>query len=122
MDAMMELKTKPEAKKIGFVIKKDGYQMPFAEYKLRYILEQVDLQAQSSALITLLISHLASVHPVTTAAIYQELLNVLIQEGYEKQAQQIQQKHEQQEKQWLEQTNPEKRLSRLQSKDPALVH
>lgn len=119
---MMELKTKPEAKKIGFVIKKDGYQMPFAEYKLRYILEQVDLQAQSSALITLLISHLASVHPVTTAAIYQELLNVLIQEGYEKQAQQIQQKHEQQEKQWLEQTNPEKRLSRLQSKDPALVH
>ncbi len=122
MDAMMELKTKPEAKKIGFVIKKDGYQMPFAEYKLRYILEQVDLQAQSSALITLLISHLALVHPVTTAAIYQELLNVLIQEGYEKQAQQIQQKHEQQEKQWLEQTNPEKRLSRLQSKDPALVH
>lgn len=122
MDAMMELKTKPEAKKIGFVIKKDGYQMPFAEYKLRYILEQVDLQVQSSALITLLISHLASVHPVTTAAIYQELLNVLIQEGYEKQAQQIQQKHEQQEKQWLEQTNPEKRLSRLQSKDPALVH
>lgn len=122
MDAMMELKTKPEAKKIGFVIKKDGYQMPFAEYKLRYILEQVDLQAQSSALITLLISHLASVHPVTTVAIYQELLNVLIQEGYEKQAQQIQQKHEQQEKQWLEQTNPEKRLSRLQSKDPALVH
>ncbi|WP_282708714.1 anaerobic ribonucleoside-triphosphate reductase [Ligilactobacillus sp. Marseille-Q7487] len=119
---MMELKTKPEAKKIGFVIKKDGYQMPFAEYKLRYILEQVDLQAQSSALITLLISHLALVHPVTTAAIYQELLNVLIQEGYEKQAQQIQQKHEQQEKQWLEQTNPEKRLSRLQSKDPALVH
>ena len=50
---MMEVKNdeKKVTKRPGSVIKRDGYRMPFASYKLKYIFSALGLEDQSNELI-----------------------------------------------------------------------
>lgn len=117
---MIELKQ--VAINVQSVIKKDGVEMPFASYKIEYILEQVGLHDETDFLIDEILQRMVGQTKVKTSQIYHYLLDVLCENGFAKQARMIQTKHEQMQQAWLDQTNPEKRLARLQSKDPALVH
>lgn len=119
----METRT---AVKLAFpkqVKKNDGYQMPFGLYKIIHILQQMNISTSDQELILAqLADSWAGQDQVTTAEIRHTLLAVLREQGLNDAADQYLTVRHQQLADWEIQTNPEKRLARLQSKDPTLVH
>lgn len=119
----METRT---AVKLAFpkqVKKNDGYQMPFGLYKIIHILQQMNISTSDQELILAqLADSWAGQDQVTTAEIRHTLLAVLREQGLNDAADQYLTVRHQQLADWEVQTNPEKRLARLQSKDPTLVH
>lgn len=105
------------------VKKNDGYQMPFGLYKIIHILQQMNISTSDQELILAqLADSWAGQDQVTTAEIRHTLLAVLREQGLNDAADQYLTVRHQQLADWEVQTNPEKRLARLQSKDPTLVH
>lgn len=105
------------------VKKNDGYQMPFGLYKIIHILQQMNISTSDQELILAqLADSWAGQDQVTTAEIRYTLLAVLREQGLNDAADQYLTVRHQQLADWEVQTNPEKRLARLQSKDPTLVH
>ena len=105
------------------VKKNDGYQMPFGLYKIIHILQQMNISTSDQELIMAqLADSWAGQDQVTTAEIRHTLLAVLREQGLNDAADQYLTVRHQQLADWEVQTNPEKRLARLQSKDPTLVH
>ncbi|WP_338433937.1 anaerobic ribonucleoside-triphosphate reductase [Ligilactobacillus saerimneri] len=105
------------------VKKNDGYQMPFGLYKIIHILQQMNISTSDQELILAqLADSWAGQDQVTTAEIRHTLLAVLREQGLNDAADQYLTVRHQQLADWEIQTNPEKRLARLQSKDPTLVH
>lgn len=105
------------------VKKNDGYQMPFGLYKIIHILQQMNISTSDQGLILAqLADSWAGQDQVTTAEIRHTLLAVLREQGLNDAADQYLTVRHQQLADWEIQTNPEKRLARLQSKDPTLVH
>ncbi|QLL78267.1 anaerobic ribonucleoside-triphosphate reductase [Ligilactobacillus saerimneri] len=105
------------------VKKNDGYQMPFGLYKIIHILQQMNISTSDQELILAqLADGWAGQDQVTTAEIRHTLLAVLREQGLNDAADQYLTVRHQQLADWEVQTNPEKRLARLQSKDPTLVH
>lgn len=119
----METRT---AVKLAFpkqVKKNDGYQMPFGLYKIIHILQQMNISTSDQELILAqLADSWTGQDQVTTAEIRHTLLAVLREQGLNDAADQYLTVRHQQLADWEIQTNPEKRLARLQSKDPTLVH
>lgn len=105
------------------VKKNDGYQMPFGLYKIIHILQQMNISTSDQELILAqLADSWAGQDQVTTAEIRHTLLAVLREQGLNDAADQYLTVRHQQLADWEVQTSPEKRLARLQSKDPTLVH
>ena len=105
------------------VKKNDGYQMPFGLYKIIHILQQMNISTSDQELILAqLADSWAGQDQVTTAEIRHTLLAVLREQGLNEAADQYLTVRHQKLADWEIQTNPEKRLARLQSKDPTLVH
>lgn len=119
----METRT---AVKLAFpkqVKKNDGYQMPFGLYKIIHILQQMNISTSDQELILAqLADSWAGQDQVTTTEIRHTLLAVLREQGLNDAADQYLTVRHQQLADWEVQTSPEKRLARLQSKDPTLVH
>lgn len=105
------------------VKKNDGYQMPFGLYKIIHILQQMNISTSDQELILAqLADNWAGQDQVITAEIRHTLLAVLREQGLNDAADQYLTVRHQQLADWEVQTSPEKRLARLQSKDPTLVH
>ncbi|SEM43359.1 ribonucleoside-triphosphate reductase class III catalytic subunit [Ligilactobacillus sp. WC1T17] len=119
MEVRDEIKSKTAPKT---VIKRDGYEMPFAPYKLAYIFEALGLKDEKEALFLALNNALAGKETVETADIYDAMIDILTQMGFAAKAQAYMDEHRRREIAWEKQTNPTDRLERLLQKDPALVH
>lgn len=121
---MMELKNdeKKVTKRSGSVIKRDGYRMPFASYKLKYIFSALGLEDQSDELIWSVINRFGDQETVETAEIYDAVIATLKENNFDDEAESFITKHKVREEEWQKQTDPTERLTRLQKKDPALVH
>lgn len=121
---MMELKNdeKKVTKRPGSVIKRDGYRMPFASYKLKYIFSALGLEDQSDELIWSVINRFGDQETVETAEIYDAVIATLKENNFDDEAESFITKHKVREEEWQKQTDPTERLKRLQKKDPALVH
>ena len=121
---MMELKNdeKKVTKRPGSVIKRDGYRMPFASYKLKYIFSALGLEDQSDELIWSVINKFGDQETVETAEIYDAIIATLKENNFDDEAESFITKHKVREEEWQKQTDPTERLTRLQKKDPALVH
>lgn len=121
---MMEVKNdeKKVTKRPGSVIKRDGYRMPFASYKLKYIFSALGLEDQSDELIWSVINKFGDQETVETAEIYDAVIATLKENNFDDEAESFITKHKVREEEWQKQTDPTERLIRLQKKDPALVH
>ena len=121
---MMELKNdeKKVTKRPGSVIKRDGYRMPFASYKLKYIFSALGLEDQSDELIWSVINRFGDQETVETAEIYDAVIATLKENNFDDEAESFITKHKVREEEWQKQKDPTERLTRLQKKDPALVH
>ena len=121
---MMELKKdeKKVTKRPGAVIKRDGYRMPFAPYKLKYIFSALGLEDQSDALLWSVINKFGDQETVETAEIYDAVIATLKENNFDDEAESFITKHKVREEEWQKQTDPTERLTRLQKKDPTLVH
>lgn len=121
---MMELKNdeKKVTKRPGSVIKRDGYRMPFASYKLKYIFSALGLEDQSDELIWSVINRFGDQETVETAEIYDAVIATLKENNFDDEAESFITKHKVREEEWQKQTDPTERLTRLQKKDSALVH
>ncbi|GBG95647.1 ribonucleoside-triphosphate reductase [Ligilactobacillus salitolerans] len=120
MDVKQHLKTKLMLPKI--VVKRDGYPMKFQLYKLEQVLSKLSLQDEKLELLSALLNRLNGQAQVSADQLAQELVTVLKQAGYEQEAAQFAAARQKEESDWSQQTDPAARLSRLQSKDPELVH
>ena len=121
---MMELKNdeKKVTKRPESVIKRDGYRMPFASYKLKYIFSALGLEEQSDELIWSVINKFGDQETVETAEIYDAVIATLKENNFDDEAESFITKHKVREEEWQKQTDPTERLTRLQKKDPTLVH
>ena len=119
---MMQVENYQKYKLPKMVIKTDGYEVPFGLYKLETVLAKLGLADQSETILAELLKKLGHAQVVKTTVIYDELLSVLKKHGYEKEATAFITVHKLDEEDWAKQTDPAVRLSRLQSKDPSLVH
>ncbi|MCI5767871.1 MAG: anaerobic ribonucleoside-triphosphate reductase [Ligilactobacillus ruminis] len=121
---MMELKNdeKKVTKRPESVIKRDGYRMPFASYKLKYIFSALGLEDQSDELICSVINKFGDQETVETAEIYDAVIATLKENNFDDEAESFITKHKVREEEWQKQTDPTERLTRLQKKDPTLVH
>ncbi len=119
---MMQVENYQKYKLPKMVIKTDGYEVPFGLYKLETVLAKLGLADQSETILVELLKKLGHAQVVKTTVIYDELLSVLKKHGYEKEATAFITVHKLDEEDWAKQTDPAVRLSRLQSKDPSLVH
>ncbi|WP_334116242.1 anaerobic ribonucleoside-triphosphate reductase [Ligilactobacillus sp.] len=121
---MMELKNdeKSVTKRPDTVVKRDGYRMPFATYKLKYIFSALGLAGQSDALLGLVIKKFDDQKTVETAEIYDAVIETLKENDFDGEAERFISKHKVREEEWQKQTDPTERLTRLQKKDPTLVH
>ncbi|MCR5748635.1 MAG: anaerobic ribonucleoside-triphosphate reductase [Lactobacillus sp.] len=121
---MVELKNdeKKVTKRPGSVIKRDGYRMPFASYKLKYIFSALGLEDQSDELIWSVINKFVDQDTVETAEIYDAVIATLKENNFDDEAESFITKHKVKEEEWQKQTDPTERLTRLQKKDPTLVH
>ncbi|MGO4954133.1 anaerobic ribonucleoside-triphosphate reductase [Ligilactobacillus ruminis] len=121
---MMELKNdeKKVTKRPESVIKRDGYRMPFASYKLKYIFSALGLEDQSDELIWSVINKFGDQETVETAEIYDAVIATLKENNFDDEAESFITKHKVREEEWQKQTDPTERLTRLQKKDPTLVH
>lgn len=121
---MMEVKNdeKKVTKRPGSVIKRDGYRMPFASYKLKYIFSALGLEDQSDELIWSVINKFGDQETVETAEIYDAVIATLKENNFDDEVESFITKHKVREEEWQKQTDPIERLTRLQKKDPALVH
>ncbi|MGO4923532.1 anaerobic ribonucleoside-triphosphate reductase [Ligilactobacillus ruminis] len=121
---MMELKNdeKKVTKRPESVIKRDGYRMPFASYKLKYIFSALGLEDQSDELICSVINKFGGQETVETAEIYDAVIATLKENNFDDEAESFITKHKVREEEWQKQTDPTERLTRLQKKDPTLVH
>lgn len=104
------------------VIKRDGYKMPFAAYKLEYILEALGLSTRRDELFGALLERLEGREIVEAAEIYDDFIEVLKENGLDDEAEAYIESHRHKEEEWQKQTDPTERLTRLLKKDPALVH
>ena len=109
---MMEVKNdeKKVTKRPGSVIKRDGYRMPFASYKLKYIFSALGLEDQSDELIWSVINKFSDQETVETAEIYDAVIATLKENNFDDEAESFITKHKVREEEWQKQT------------DPALVH
>ena len=121
---MMELKNdeKKVTKRPESVIKREGYRMPFASYKLKYIFSALGLEEQSDELIWSVINKFGDQETVETAEIYDAVIATLKENNFDDEAESFITKHKVREEEWQKQTDPTERLTRLQKKDPTLVH
>lgn len=121
---MMELKNdeKKVTKRPESVIKRDGYRMTFASYKLKYIFSALGLEEQSDELIWSVINKFGDQETVETAEIYDAVIATLKENNFDDEAESFITKHKVREEEWQKQTDPTERLTRLQKKDPTLVH
>ncbi|MDE7023368.1 MAG: anaerobic ribonucleoside-triphosphate reductase, partial [Ligilactobacillus sp.] len=119
---MMEFKEQTKYALPKVVIKTDGYEVPFALYKLEDLLAKLDLATKSDAIMFALLAKFDNRQTVTSAEIYTKLCETLSELGYEKAADAYITAHKEEEIEWQKQTDPTLRLGRLQSKDPSLVH
>lgn len=119
---MMEFKEQTKYALPKVVIKTDGYEVPFALYKLEDLLAKLDLATKSDAIMFALLAKFDNRQTVTSAEIYTKLCETLSELGYEKAADAYITDHKEEEIEWQKQTDPTLRLGRLQSKDPSLVH
>ena len=121
---MMAVKNdeKKVTKRPGSVIKRDGYRMPFASYKLKYIFSALGLEDQSDELIWSVINKFGDQETVETAEIYDAVIATLKENNFDDEVESFITKHKVREEEWQKQTDPTERLTRLQKKDPVLVH
>ncbi len=121
---MMELRNdeKSVTKRPDAVVKRDGYRMPFATYKLKYIFNTLGLAGQSDVLLGLVIKKFDDQKTVETAEIYDAVIETLKENDFDDEAERFISKHKVREEEWQKQTDPTERLIRLQKKDPTLVH
>ena len=82
---MMEVKNdeKKVTKRPGSVIKRDGYRMPFASYKLKYIFSALGLEDQSDELIWSVINKFSDQETVETAEIYDAVIATLKENNFD---------------------------------------
>lgn len=119
---MMEFKEQKKYVLPKMVIKTDGYEVPFALYKLESVLRKLGLATDTDAIILALLAKLADQTTLTSTEIYDKLTATLNELGYDTEAKAYVAQHQADEAKWQEETDPTVRLGRLQSKDPSLVH
>jgi ribonucleoside-triphosphate reductase len=119
---MMEFKEQKKYVLPKMVIKTDGYEVPFALYKLESVLRKLGLATDTDAIILALLAKLADQTTLTSTEIYDKLTATLNELGYDAEAKAYVAQHQADEAKWQEETDPTVRLGRLQSKDPSLVH
>lgn len=119
---MMEFKEQKKYVLPKTVIKTDGYEVPFALYKLESVLRKLGLAVDTDAIILALLAKLADQTTLTSTEIYDKLTATLNELGYDTKAKAYVAYHQADEAKWQEETDPTVRLGRLRSKDPSLVH
>lgn len=119
---MMEFKEQKKYALPKMVIKTDGYEVPFALYKLESVLRKLGLATDTDAIILALLAKLADQTTLTSTEIYDKLTATLNELGYDVEAKAYVAYHQADEAKWQEETDPTVRLGRLRSKDPSLVH
>ncbi|WP_304682532.1 anaerobic ribonucleoside-triphosphate reductase [uncultured Ligilactobacillus sp.] len=119
---MMEFKEQKKYALPKMVIKTDGYEVPFALYKLESVLRKLGLATDTDAIILALLAKLADQTTLTSTEIYDKLTATLNELGYDTEAKAYVVYHQADEAKWQEETDPTIRLGRLRSKDPSLVH
>lgn len=119
---MMEFKEQKKYVLPKTVIKTDGYEVPFALYKLESVLRKLGLAMDTDAIILALLAKLADQTTLTSTEIYDKLTATLNELGYDTEAKAYVAYHQADEAKWQEETDPTVRLGRLRSKDPSLVH
>ncbi|MCP9313464.1 anaerobic ribonucleoside-triphosphate reductase [Liquorilactobacillus satsumensis] len=103
-------------------IKRGGEQVTFERFKLQLILERMGLKEQETKIIETVIEQLKEKKAVSAHEVHREMIVALNQLGFAKEAIKFLQVYQKNEKNWIEETDPQKRLERLQVKDPSLVH
>src|SRR5699024_4425118 len=120
---MLDLKTDKNNIKIikevpSYFVKRDGAKFSFALYKLKLVLNAMDLSGKiQENVISGILNKLVGKDEVATA-----FVDTLKELGLDDKAQAYIEYRKQDEEKWEEQTNPTERLARLQGKDPSLVH
>ncbi|MCQ2557180.1 MAG: anaerobic ribonucleoside-triphosphate reductase [Ligilactobacillus sp.] len=102
------------------VTRADGSHTQFHVYKLKAVLAKLGLATQTASLIPTMMAQLTPT--VTTAEIARIFVGTLVDYGYTKEAQAYRDYKQAAQKSWEDETNPAKRLARLQAADPTLVH
>ncbi len=80
------------------------------------------LKEQETKIIETVIEQLKEKKAVSAHEVHREMIVALNQLGFAKEAIKFLQVYQKNEKNWIEETDPQKRLERLQVKDPSLVH
>lgn len=105
-----------------YFTKRDGSRMNFASYKIGIIFDEMGLEQQKEVLIQQVLKEINGVVNVTAHEVHRSVINVLNKNGLQSKAIEYIKVYKKNEEYWQEQTNPNRRLERLQVKDPSLVH
>ncbi|WP_390633130.1 anaerobic ribonucleoside-triphosphate reductase [Liquorilactobacillus satsumensis] len=120
--AMTETMVEKKVQSPVVFIKRGGEQVTFERFKLQLILERMGLKEQETKIIETVIEQLKEKKAVSAHEVHREMIVALNQLGFAKEAIKFLQVYQKNEKNWIEETDPQKRLERLQVKDPSLVH
>ncbi|KRL99724.1 anaerobic ribonucleoside-triphosphate reductase [Liquorilactobacillus satsumensis] len=120
--AMTETMVEKKVQSPAVFIKRGGEQVTFERFKLQLILERMGLKEQETKIIETVIEQLKEKKAVSAHEVHREMIVALNQLGFAKEAIKFLQVYQKNEKNWIEETDPQKRLERLQVKDPSLVH
>ncbi|MCP9328259.1 MAG: anaerobic ribonucleoside-triphosphate reductase [Liquorilactobacillus satsumensis] len=119
---MTETMVEKKVQSPAVFIKRGGEQVTFERFKLQLILERMGLKEQETKIIETVIEQLKEKKAVSAHEVHREMIVALNQLGFAKEAIKFLQVYQKNEKNWIEETDPQKRLERLQVKDPSLVH
>ena len=125
---MLDLKTDKNNIKIikevpSYFVKRDGAKFSFALYKLKLVLNAMDLSGKiQENIISGILNKLIGKDEVSAQEVATAFVDTLKELGLDDKAQAYIEYRKQDEEKWEEQTNPTERLARLQGKDPSLVH
>lgn len=125
---MLDLKTDKNSIKVikevpSYFIKRDGVKFSFALYKLKLVLNAMDLSGKiQENVISGILNKLVGKDEVSAQEVATAFVDTLKELGLDDKAQAYIEYRKQDEEKWEEQINPTERLARLQGKDPSLVH
>ncbi|TSO25659.1 anaerobic ribonucleoside-triphosphate reductase [Lactobacillus sp. LL6] len=105
-----------------YFIKRDGAKYPFASFKLKTIIRELNLANAQDDILVKISDKLAGkniVEALEVAKVFRESLNEL---GYFKEANEYKEYRKKDEAEWCKQTDTKNRLERLVHKDPTIVN